>query len=98
LASQFFIGTIFNVIDKSYRQVLTLISNSQLLLKLEISDKFRLVTKETATFSSLDQYRRNGSSHDLEILSVNITTLAALRTQTFSLLATHKLLHFILTE
>ena len=34
----------FHVDDKSYRQVLTLISNSQLLLKLEILDKFRLVT------------------------------------------------------
>ncbi len=44
--SQFIIGTIFNVIDKSYRQVLTLINNSQLLLKLEILDKFRLVTNQ----------------------------------------------------
>jgi hypothetical protein len=32
--------TVFNVDDKSYRQV----NNSQLLLKLEILDKFRLVT------------------------------------------------------
>ncbi len=38
--------TIFNVIDKSYRQVLTLINNSQLLLKPEILDKFRLVTNQ----------------------------------------------------
>jgi len=43
------------VIDKSYRQVLTPVSNSQLLLKLEILDKLRLATflktqhKETAT-------------------------------------------------
>jgi hypothetical protein len=36
--------TTFNVIDKSYRQVLTPVNNSQLLLKLEILDKFRLVT------------------------------------------------------
>jgi hypothetical protein len=36
--------TAFNVIDKSYRQVLTQVNNSQLLLKLEIIDKFRLVT------------------------------------------------------
>ncbi len=36
--------TAFNVIDKSYRQVLTPVSNSQLLLKLEILDRFRLVT------------------------------------------------------
>jgi hypothetical protein len=46
LASQFFIDTILNVIDKSYRQVLTLINNSLLLLKLEILDKFRLVTNQ----------------------------------------------------
>ncbi len=32
------------VIYKSYRQVQTLIANSQLLLKLEILDKLRLVT------------------------------------------------------
>jgi hypothetical protein len=38
--------TVFNVIDKSYRKVLTLIGNSQLLLKLEILDKFRLVTNQ----------------------------------------------------
>jgi len=43
---QFFIRTIFNVVDKSYRQVLTLINNTQLLLKLEILDKFRLVTNQ----------------------------------------------------
>jgi len=36
--------TAFNVIDKSYRQVLTPVNKSQLLLKLEIIDKFRLVT------------------------------------------------------
>jgi hypothetical protein len=38
--------TVFNVNDKSYRQVLTLINNSQLFLKLEILDKFRLVTNQ----------------------------------------------------
>jgi len=43
LASRF-LFTAFNVIDKSYRQVLTPVNNSQLLLKLEIPDKFRLVT------------------------------------------------------
>ncbi len=43
------------VIDKSYKQVLTPVNNSELLLKLEILDRFRLVTfhqiqhKETAT-------------------------------------------------
>ncbi len=34
----------FNVDDKSYRQVLTPVNNTQLLLKPEILDKFRLVT------------------------------------------------------
>jgi hypothetical protein len=38
--------TAFTVDDKSYKQVLTLINNSQLLLKLEILDKFRLVTNQ----------------------------------------------------
>ncbi len=32
------------VIDKSYRQVLTPVNSSQLLLKLEILDRLRLVT------------------------------------------------------
>ncbi len=36
----------FNVNDKSYRQVLIPINNSQLLLKLEIQDKVRLVTNQ----------------------------------------------------
>ncbi len=35
--------TAFNADDKSYRQVLTPVYNSQMLLKLEILDKFRLV-------------------------------------------------------
>jgi hypothetical protein len=34
----------FDVDDKSYWQVLTQVNNSQLLLKLEILDKFRLAT------------------------------------------------------
>jgi hypothetical protein len=34
--------TAFNVIGKSYRQVVNQVNNSQLLLKLEILDKFRL--------------------------------------------------------
>ncbi len=36
--------TAFSVDDKSYRQVLTQVNNSQLLLKLEILDKFSVVT------------------------------------------------------
>jgi len=39
-------STAFNDDDKSYRQVLTMINNSQLFLKLEILDKFRLVTNQ----------------------------------------------------
>ncbi len=52
--------TAFNDDDKSYGQVLTLINNSQLLLKLEIYRQAQTcykptvqTTKETATFSSL---------------------------------------------
>ncbi len=48
--------TLFQIIIyKSYRQLLTPVNNSQLLLKLEILDKLRLVTlhkwqhKESAT-------------------------------------------------
>jgi hypothetical protein len=41
--------TAFNVVDKSYRQVLTSVNNYQLLLKLEILDKFRLVTNHKNT-------------------------------------------------
>ncbi len=48
LASQFFYSA-FNVVDKPYRQVLTPVNNSQLLLKLEILDKFRLVTNHKNT-------------------------------------------------
>jgi len=46
--------------DKSYRQVLTPVLSSQLLLKLEILDKLRLVTfhkaqyKETGTLQLVD--------------------------------------------
>jgi len=63
----------FNVINKSYRQVLTPVNNSQLLLKLVILDKFRLVTFHTlATQKKLQHktdlhwFRRNKSSHDLD--------------------------------
>ncbi len=75
--------TAFNVDDKSYRQVLTPVNNSQLLLKLEILDKFRMLqttkynTKETATLSSLHQYKRNGSSHDLETQSIDIACICS---------------------
>ncbi len=55
--------------------------------------------RKTATFSSLLRYRRNRSSHDLEPLSINAMMLAVfLHSEKFSLLATHKLLHFVLAE
>jgi len=38
------------------------------------------------------------NSDNLEPLSVNATMLTALRAQTLSLLAMHKLLHFVLAE
>ncbi len=72
------------VIDKSYRQVLTPVNNSKLILKLEILDKFRLVIfhKNTAQrnyniITGSYQLRRNGSSHDLKPQSVDIMMLAA---------------------
>jgi hypothetical protein len=72
------------VIDKSYGQVLTPVNNSQLLLKLEIIDKFRLVAFHKNTIQRNNnfitgpyQLRRNRSSHDLEPQSVNIMPLVA---------------------
>jgi hypothetical protein len=65
-----------------YRHVLTPVNNSQLLLKLEILDKLRLVTfHATATQSKcnvitgLYQFRRNESSHDLNSQSIEIKML-----------------------
>jgi hypothetical protein len=72
------------VSNKSYRQVLTPVNNSQLLLKLEILDKFRLVTFHKNTtqrnyniITGSYQLRRNWSSHDLEPQSIDATPLAA---------------------
>ncbi len=73
------------VIYKSYRQVLTLVNNSQLLLKLEILDKLRLVTfhkwqhKESATLKLV-----HTSSGEMRVLmtlihSVKMKTLVAKR-------------------
>ncbi len=73
----------FQVNYKSYRQVLTPITNFQLLLKLEILDELRLVTfhkiqhKENTTFNWFNLDRRNRSSLDLEPQSIDITMLAA---------------------
>jgi hypothetical protein len=74
--------TTFNVIDKSYRKVLTPVNNSQLLLKLEILNKFiykpqNTTQRKLATLSGPYKFQRNGSSHDLEPQSVDIMTLAA---------------------
>ncbi len=62
------------VICKSHRQVQTLIHNSQLLLKLPILVKFRLATfhksatqRNYSIKTGLKQFRRNESSHDLEL-------------------------------
>ncbi len=70
------------VIDKSYRQVLTPVNNSQLLLKLEILDKIRLVTFHTTetqrkchVVTGSYQFRRNESSHDLDSQCVKMKML-----------------------
>ncbi len=71
------------VIDKSYRQVLTPVNASQLLLKQEIIDKFRLVTFHTMAtqrkcnvITGSYQFRRNESSLDLDSQSIKMKTLA----------------------
>jgi hypothetical protein len=63
----------FQLFDKSYRQVLTPVNNSQLLLKLAILDKFRLATfhgmttqKKLQYKTGLHWFRRNESSRDLD--------------------------------
>ncbi len=79
-------GWIFNIVfqalGKSYRQVLTPVNNSQLLLYQEILDKFRIVTfhkiqyKENKMFNWFKLFRRNTSSRDLETQSIDITMLS----------------------
>ncbi len=62
--------TTFNVIDKSYRQVLTPVNNAQLLLKLEILDKFRLVTYQKIQHKeNLQHYLVHTSSGKMEVLT-----------------------------
>ncbi len=70
--SQSFIFS-FSIIHKYYRQVLTLVNNSQLLLKLPILGKFRLVTFHSKATQrnyniriGLLWFKRNESSHDLD--------------------------------
>jgi hypothetical protein len=72
------------VIYKSYRQVLTPVNYSQLLLKLEILDKFRLVTFHTMAtqrkcnvITGSYQLRRNESSFDLDSQSIEMKMLIA---------------------
>ncbi len=63
------IFTAFDVIDKSYRRVLTMINNSQLLLKLEILDKFRLVTNHKTQYKeNLQHYLVHTSSGETGVL------------------------------
>ena len=78
---------IFQVIYKLCRQVLTPVNNSQLLLKLEILDKLRLVTFHTMAtqrkcnvITGSYQFRRNESSHDLDSQSIKVKMLVALGT------------------
>jgi hypothetical protein len=69
------------VIDKLYRQVLTPVNNSQLLLNMEILDKLRIVTFHTMATQrkcnviiGSDQFRRNETSHDLDSQSIKMKT------------------------
>ncbi len=73
------------VLHKSYRQVLTPVNTSQLLLNLEILDKLRLVTFHTMTtqrnlnvITGSYQFRRNESFHDLGSENVKVKMLVAL--------------------
>ncbi len=61
----------FNVIDKSYRQVLTPVNNSQLLLKLAILDKFRFVTFHSMATQKKLQYTSLGQTRVLMTLIHN---------------------------
>jgi hypothetical protein len=90
-------------IYKSYRQVLTPVNNSQLLLKLEILGKLRLFTFHKNTIQRKHNiltgsfsFRRNVSSHDLEPQSIAVTKLAALSVPTFSFSTQPKHWHFLL--
>ncbi len=64
------------VLSTCHRQVLTPVNNFQLLLKLEILDKLKLVTfhkrqhKESATLKLVHTYSHNVSSHGLDSQNV----------------------------
>ncbi len=65
----------------SYRQVLTPVNNFKLLLKLEILDKFKIVTfqkiqhKVKCNILTGYQFRRNENSHDLDSKSIEVKML-----------------------
>jgi hypothetical protein len=64
-----FLFTAFNVIGESYRQVLTPVYNYQLLLKMEILDKFRLVTNHKIQLKeNLQHYLVRTSSSETGVL------------------------------
>jgi hypothetical protein len=79
------------VIYKSYRQELTSSNNSQLLLKLEILDKFRLATNQ--------QFKDKGKLQHFLVYSgmgdtgVSMTLNHCALTQRCSLLCSHKHFH-----
>ncbi len=88
------------VIHKSYRQVLAPVNSSQLLLKLEIRDKLRLVTfhKSTTLRKHNDELvqTRSGETEVLMTLNHRASMLQCSplkRTDIFSL-TQHKLWHF----
>ncbi len=78
--------SIFDVIDKPYRQVLTPFINSQLLLKLVILDKFRLVTfhslatqRKPLHKTGSYRFRKNESCNDLDLQCAVLKTNDAKR-------------------
>jgi len=82
-ASQFFLFRAFNVDDKSYRQVLTPVNNSHVLLKLEITRQVQTCYKpHNTTQNKLQHFLVYTSTGEMGILmtlkhSVDITMLAA---------------------
>ncbi len=78
------------VICKSYRQVLTLILSSLLLLKQGSLDKFRLASisqnihKEVQHFNWFILDKRNGNSDDLETQRVDVKCSPLRRADVFS--------------
>ncbi len=71
------------VIYMLYRQVLTPVNSSQLLIKLEILDRLHVTFHTTATqrkctvVTGSDHFRRNESSHDLDSQRIKVKMLIA---------------------